>query len=127
MRANRRISGAETRFRRALWAEGARGFRRGELLPGRPDLIFSRVRLAVFVHGCYWHRCPTCNLRMPEANREFWSAKFAANIARDSVAQRNLAQLGWRVVTVWEHELRADVRAAARRLREQVATLRTTS
>jgi DNA mismatch endonuclease (patch repair protein) len=124
MRANRRVSGAEIRFRQALWAEGARGFRRGELLPGRPDVIFSRVHLAVFVHGCYWHRCPMCNLRMPRANREYWRAKFEANVARDQAAQRDLTASGWEVATVWEHELRLDVRGTARRLAAVVDAMR---
>jgi DNA mismatch endonuclease (patch repair protein) len=124
MRATRRVSGTEIRFRRALWAEGARGFRRGERLPGRPDVIFSRVRLAVFVHGCYWHRCPTCNLATPKANRDFWQAKFEANLARDRRAQLELAESGWEVETVWEHDIRSDVRAVARRLADQVTRRR---
>jgi DNA mismatch endonuclease (patch repair protein) len=120
MRANRRVSGVEIRLRRALWAEGARGFRRGEHLPGRPDVIFSRVRLAVFVHGCYWHRCPTCNLATPKANREFWQGKFEANLARDRRAQLELAQRGWEVETVWEHEMRSDTPGVARQLAAEV-------
>lgn len=124
MRANRRVSGAEVRFRRALWAEGARGFRRGEHLPGRPDVVFPAVRLAVFVHGCYWHRCPTCALREPRANAEFWRAKFEANLARDRAVESALRESGWNVATVWEHDLRADIRAAARRLADDVESRR---
>jgi DNA mismatch endonuclease, patch repair protein len=125
MRANRRISGAEIRFRRALWAVGARGFRRGDHLPGRPDIIFSSLRLAVFVHGCFWHRCPTCGLRAPVANAEFWRAKFEANLARDDAARRGLDQIGWEVLTIWEHDLRHDVQASATKLAEYVSDLRT--
>ncbi len=124
MRANRRVSGAEIRFRRALWASGARGFRRGEQLPGRPDVIFPGVRLAVFVHGCFWHRCPTCDLREPKANAEFWRTKFEANLDRDRLAQAALRSTGWEVWTVWEHELRADTAAAARRLADAVSARR---
>jgi DNA mismatch endonuclease, patch repair protein len=127
MRANRRVSGAEIKFRRALWAEGLRGFRRGEHLPGRPDVIFSRLRLAVFVHGCYWHRCPTCDLRLPKANREFWRAKFDANVSRDRAAQLGLDASGWEVITVWEHDVRRDVRAVARQLADLVALRRRTT
>lgn len=124
MRANRRVSGAEVRFRRALWAQGARGFRRGERLPGRPDVIFPAVRLAVFVHGCYWHRCPTCDLRDPKANAEFWRAKFEANLKRDAVAVASLGASGWDVEIVWEHEIRAGVEAPARRIDDLVTTRR---
>jgi DNA mismatch endonuclease (patch repair protein) len=124
MRANRRVSGAEVRFRRALWAQGARGFRRGERLPGRPDVIFPAVRLAVFVHGCYWHRCPTCDLRDPKANAEFWRSKFDANLRRDAAAVASLSASGWHVEIVWEHEIRAEVEAPARRIDALVARRR---
>jgi DNA mismatch endonuclease (patch repair protein) len=124
MRANRRVSGAEVKFRRALWAAGARGFRRGERLPGRPDVVFPRLRLAVFVHGCYWHRCPTCNLALPKANREFWRAKFAANVSRDRRVANALARTGWDVMVIWEHEIRPDPSSVARRLTAEVNALR---
>jgi DNA mismatch endonuclease (patch repair protein) len=127
MRANRSVSGVEVMFRRALWADGARGFRRGQRLPGRPDLIFPGVHLAVFVHGCYWHRCPTCGLREVKANAEFWRAKFEANLARDQAAEAALAAAGWDVMVLWEHELRRDLREAARRLAESVAARRAAS
>jgi DNA mismatch endonuclease (patch repair protein) len=121
MRANRRVSGVEVRFRRALWAEGARGFRRGERLPGRPDVIFPAVRLVVFVHGCYWHRCPTCDLRDPKANAEFWRSKFDANLRRDAAAVATLGASGWDAEIVWEHEIRADIGGTARRIGALVA------
>ena len=125
MRATRSVSGTELRFRRALWAAGARGFRRGAGLPGRPDVIFPRLRLAVFIHGCFWHRCPTCDLREPKANAEFWRQKFAANLARDRRAEQALAAAQWSVVTVWEHDLRADLQGTAERLAADVARRRT--
>jgi DNA mismatch endonuclease (patch repair protein) len=124
MRANRRVSGAESRFRQALWAAGARGFRRGEKLPGRPDVTFPGVRLALFVHGCYWHRCPTCALRPVKANAEFWRAKFEANRLRDSRAAAALAAAGWDVMTVWEHEIRSDVAGVAGRVAADVSARR---
>jgi DNA mismatch endonuclease, patch repair protein len=124
MRANRRISGAEIRFRKALWAEGARGFRRGEHLPGRPDIIFPAIRLAVFVHGCFWHRCPLCHLPEPKANAAFWRSKFQANAIRDESAEAALSGAGWAVLIIWEHELRTDIRAAAVRLAEMVRSRR---
>lgn len=125
MRANRRVSGAEVRFRQALWAAGARGFRRGERLPGRPDVVFPAVRLAVFVHGCYWHRCPTCAPRPVKANAEFWNAKFEVNVARDLAVGVTLREAGWDVTVVWEHEIRNDVSQPARRIASVVAFRRT--
>lgn len=108
MRATSSVSGLETRFRRSLWSAGARGYRCHPPLPGRPDIYFPRARLAVFVHGCYWHRCPKCDLLPPVANADFWSAKFAANADRDEAAQRALTKLGLEVVIVWEHDIRVD-------------------
>lgn len=120
MRANRGESGAEIRFRRAVWAAGARGFRRGSRLPGRPDIIFPALRLAVFIHGCFWHRCAECAPNLPRANADFWRQKFAANLERDRIAGALLTQAGWDVTTIWEHDLRADIGSAARRLADDV-------
>jgi DNA mismatch endonuclease (patch repair protein) len=120
MRANRNVSRAEIRFRHALWAAGARGYRRGVGQPGRPDIVFPAVRVAIFVNGCYWHRCPTCGLPQPKANAEFWREKFDQNVDRDRIVAAVLGDAGWRVVTVWEHELRADVDAAARRVADLI-------
>lgn len=124
MRANRRVSGAETKFRRALWAAGARGYRRGDSLPGRPDVVFPAVRLAVFVNGCYWHRCPACSLRPVKANADFWQSKFETNVARDERVQASLAEAGWRVLVVWEHEIRQDLAAVSNKAAATVADLR---
>ena len=62
--------------------------------------------MAVFVHGCYWHRCPYCALPMPKSNTEFWEAKFSRNRARDERDQRLLAERGWKVLVVWECRLK---------------------
>lgn len=124
MRANRNVSAAETRFGRALWAAGARGYRRNSRLPGRPDFAFSAIQMAIFVHGCYWHRCPSCALPLPKANAEFWREKFRRNVERDGTAETRLTEAGWKVVTVWEHEIREDLDGAARRVAQFVASER---
>lgn len=124
MRANRNVSGAELRFGRDLWAAGARGYRRGSGLPGRPDFAFTAIQMAVFVHGCYWHKCPSCALPQPRANAEFWREKFQRNVERDRIAEMSLIEAGWTVVIVWEHELRADAQSAARRVAALIAVER---
>jgi DNA mismatch endonuclease (patch repair protein) len=108
MRANRNISGTEVRFRRALWAAGARGFRRGSYLRGRPDIVFPALRIAIQIYGCYWHSCPTCRLPQPKANAAFWRAKFHANVQRDRLVEDDLVREGWTVIVIWEHEIRRD-------------------
>jgi len=74
-------------------------------LPGRPDLVFARHRLAVFVHGCFWHRHDGCaNATMPKTRPDFWQAKFRGNVERDRRNCAQLARLGWRTLIIWECE-----------------------
>jgi len=70
----------------------------------RPDFIFPKLRLAVFVDGCFWHGCPEHGTK-PKGNAAFWRKKLAANVARDRRADRALRPAGWRVLRIWEHEL----------------------
>jgi len=116
MRSTRSVSSREIGFRKALWRLGARGYRVGIDLPGRPDIYFPRSHLAVFVHGCYWHRCPQCSLALPKANRAFWAAKFRENLERDARVVRTLRELGVEVEIVWEHEIRTDLNKRAHQL-----------
>lgn len=93
------------------------GWRRHPALLGRPDFSFSQERLAVFVDGCFWHGCSQHG-RLPKTNAAFWSAKIAANRARDARVTRTLRRSGWRVLRLWEHELRPkNARRLAARLR----------
>lgn len=70
----------------------------------RPDFVFPKLRLAVFVDGCFWHGCPLHETK-PRHNAAFWRAKFASNKARDRLVTRTLRQNGWRVLRIWEHDL----------------------
>jgi DNA mismatch endonuclease, patch repair protein len=80
------------------------GWRRQQPVFGKPDFIFKRERLALFVDGCFWHGCPRCYCR-PKSNRKFWDAKIARNRERDRKVSRELRRLGWRVIRIWEHDL----------------------
>jgi DNA mismatch endonuclease, patch repair protein len=115
MQANRRVSKPEIRFRRALRQAGFAGYRVSMRLPGRPDVVFTRGRVAVFVHGCFWHRCARCELPRPKANSQFWEAKFVENRLRDAKAESDLIARGWTPVVVWEHEIRDDLASAISR------------
>jgi DNA mismatch endonuclease (patch repair protein) len=80
-------------------------FRLHANLPGRPDIVFPRYRAAVFVHGCFWHRHEGChNNSIPQNRRDWWLAKFNANVARDRRNAIALREQGWRVITIWECE-----------------------
>jgi DNA mismatch endonuclease (patch repair protein) len=81
------------------------GWRRHLPILGRPDFVFPRQRVAVFVDGCFWHRCPKCS-NIPVNNRAFWVKKLEANVARDRFVTRELRRRGWRVLRIWEHSLR---------------------
>ncbi|ATN32555.1 very short patch repair endonuclease [Rhizobium sp. ACO-34A] len=74
-------------------------------LPGTPDLVFSRHKKAIFVHGCFWHRHTGCaRATTPKAHAEYWQKKFEDNVQRDETSQAALEALGWRVLVVWECE-----------------------
>jgi DNA mismatch endonuclease (patch repair protein) len=79
----------------------------------RPDFVFRAGRLAVFVDGCFWHACPR-HSNLPISNRAFWRKKLAVNRNRDRLVNRTLRRLGWRVVRLWEHELRHPEKCAAK-------------
>lgn len=107
-----RIRGVDTKpelvVRRALHALGYRFRKHVGTLPGRPDVVFSRRRAAVFVHGCFWHRHGCDKTYNPKSREQFWQAKFADNVERDRRDQQRLANDGWRVFVAWECEIETD-------------------
>lgn len=117
------IRGRDTKPERAVQAL-LRGVLRGSglrvrahmgSLPGRPDFAVPAARVAIFVHGCFWHRHQGCRLcSTPSTRRRVWQAKFTANVRRDHRATRALRALGWRVVVVWECRLRHPERVRRR-------------
>lgn len=110
MQANRsKNTKPELLVRQKLREEGLSGYRlHWKKAPGKPDVCYPGRKVAVFVHGCYWHRCPHCALPLPKTNVEFWKAKFDRNRARDERDQRQLMDAGWKVVVVWECRLKGD-------------------
>lgn len=106
-------TGPELRLRSAIHALGMR-FRLESKLPGRPDIVLPRARLAIFVDGCFWHACQQHGVT-PKNNRDWWSAKLGRNVERDREKDAALRDLGWNAVHVWEHE---DALQAAERIRE---------
>ncbi len=118
-RQSTRDTAAEILIRRRLHALGLR-YRVDRApvasLRRRADIVFPARRVAVFVDGCFWHSCPEHATR-PRANASWWEAKLARNVARDEETNRQLADAGWTVVRVWEHESPID---AAERIAELV-------
>lgn len=106
-RVRARDTGPELKVRRALTRLGARYRLHRKDLPGTPDIVMPGRRLAIFVHGCFWHGHDCARgARVPQQNRDYWVAKVARNVARDARDRAALAELGWRVETVWECELK---------------------
>jgi DNA mismatch endonuclease (patch repair protein) len=85
-------------------AHGISGWRRNHQLGGKPDFVFRKERLVVFVDGCFWHGCPA-HATWPKQNAEFWRTKILGNRRRDLAVNRLLKKAGWRVVRIWEHAL----------------------
>jgi DNA mismatch endonuclease (patch repair protein) len=107
MRANRRAdTSPERALRSELHRHGLRFRKDLRLSIGtgwvRPDVVFTRARIAVFVDGCFWHRCPEHG-RMPKANRDYWEPKLTNNVRRDHRNDRELVAAGWRVLRFYEH------------------------
>ena len=105
----------EMRVRKALTRLGARYRLHRKDLPGSPDIVLPGRRLAIFVHGCFWHGHDCARgARVPKQNRDYWVGKVARNRARDATSREALAALGWRVETIWECELKDAVGLEAR-------------
>lgn len=121
-----RIRGKDTEpeliVRKAAHALGFRYRLHDRRLPGSPDLVFRGRKLALFVHGCFWHRHENCKLcYAPKSNVEFWAQKFKNNVARDERVRKELEALGWEPAIIWQCET-SDADRLARRLREILDT-----
>jgi DNA mismatch endonuclease (patch repair protein) len=97
----------EIRMLRILRRHGITGWRRHLPLPGKPDFTFRSQRVVVFVDGCFWHGCAK-HLRIPMSNRPYWEKKISSNIIRDRMTTFQLRKSGWKVLRVWEHDLRRE-------------------
>lgn len=124
-----RNKATELRLVSIFRAYGIKGWRRQQPLMGKPDFLFPKERVVVFVDGCFWHGCPIHG-ECPASNRDYWRNKLARNRARDRGVNRLLRQRNWRVVRLWEHGLRnpervaLKVRAALQGNRVKTGTLR---
>ena len=122
IRIRAKNTGPERDMRAALCERGIKGYRlHYSKAPGRPDIAFVGRKVAVFVHGCFWHRCPHCKRYDPKSNRAWWKKKLDANQERDKRKERALRSAGWRVTTVWECRLRANPAAQVARVERSLA------
>jgi DNA mismatch endonuclease, patch repair protein len=130
----------EVALAKLLRANGISGWRRHQAVIGKPDFIFRKERVAVFVDGCFWHGCPihsspakwlkkssmtdaSPSSKRRRSGRAFWTQKMASNIARDRFVNRQLRKAGWKVVRIWEHELgRKGSQRAVERIRQAITS-----
>lgn len=110
-----RVSGKETKpeilVRKYLFAQGLRFRKNAKELPGKPDIVLPKFKTVIFVHGCFWHGHKNCRKSaLPSTNTAFWNEKISKTIERDKVKTTELEKAGWRVLTVWQCELKPKVR-----------------
>jgi DNA mismatch endonuclease, patch repair protein len=98
-------TGPEIKLRKLLWSKGIRGYRIHPQLPGKPDIVFTKKKIAIFIDGCFWHKCPVC-FQEPETRKEFWMKKINSNVERDLKNSKQLQEESWTVLRFWEHEIR---------------------
>lgn len=113
----------ELLLRQALREVGLPGYRLHWPVPGRPDIAYPGRKVCVRVQGCYWHRCPHCQLQTPKTNSEFWAQKFGRNIARDERNEAALKELGWTVITAWECQIKKGSLAIASQIKTVIDDL----
>lgn len=122
-----RIKGRDTTpellLRRRLWRAGLRYRLHVPTHAGRPDVVFSAARVAVFVDGCFWHGCPDHYVR-PRSAGDFWASKLIENVRRDAAQTKRLEALGWRVCRIWEHEIFGAPDRAVQRVRSALLSPR---
>lgn len=100
----------EELVRKYLFSKGYRYRKNDSRLPGKPDIVLPKYKTAIFVNGCFWHGHEGCRYFVwPKDNAEFWEAKISGNIERDQRTYTHLKELGWRVVIIWECELKKDI------------------
>ena len=111
----------ETQLDDLLRNAGLAGYERNvKGLPGTPDFAFPGSKVALFLHGCFWHRCPYCAPHFPDSNPEYWFAKFSRNRIRDARTRSVIRSFGWRPVTVWECQLKKRPQSTLRRIRRAI-------
>jgi DNA mismatch endonuclease (patch repair protein) len=112
----------EIAIRSLLWGFGLR-FRVKASMYGKPDIVFGKRKLAVFIDGCFWHQCPV-HFTAPASNKSFWRNKMANNIRRDMKVNEILKEQGWHVLRFWEHDVKKDAQKIAQKVLKKYNKLR---
>jgi len=111
----------EQRLAKILRKHRITGWRRHLKLPGKPDFVFPKYKIAIFVDGCFWHFCPRCT-KVPKQNTKYWTEKKRRNKSRDRSVSHQLRITGWKVIRFWEHSLESES-TIAKRIRKALLLL----
>jgi len=98
----------EIRLRKLLFSQGLKGYRLSAAITGKPDIVFSKYKIVIFIDGCFWHKCPLC-FKKPQTNKKFWIDKIENNVKRDRETNKSLVKDGWIVLRFWEHEIKKNI------------------
>ena len=109
----------EIKLRKYLWSNGLRGYRIHPKLKGKPDIVYTKHKLVIFIDGCFWHKCPKC-FKLPKSNVAFWQNKINENVIRDKKTKIVLKKEGWIVLRFWEHEVEKDVEKVYTRIKSAI-------
>lgn len=109
----------EIKLRRQLTKESIKGYKIHYKLTGKPDIVFPRRKIAIFIDGCFWHKCPKCFIK-PRSNKPFWKKKINQNLKRDKKVNKTLKKQGWKVIRIWEHELKTDVGKCTNKIKKAI-------
>jgi DNA mismatch endonuclease (patch repair protein) len=113
----------ELLLRKALHALGYRYRIHNKLLPGKPDIVFTKYKTAIFVHGCFWHYHSECREgRIPDTKSKFWKEKLSKNVERDLKHQQALISQGWKVIVVWECEVEKQLEEVLSKIKTELTT-----
>jgi DNA mismatch endonuclease (patch repair protein) len=108
-------------LRKALWGLGLKGYRlHWKKVPGKPDIAFPGRRIAIFVNGCFWHRCPYCKPPQPKSHMDFWNNKFIKNLKRDKEKLILLKNAGWKTLVIWECQIKNDLTNSVKKIKRIV-------
>jgi DNA mismatch endonuclease (patch repair protein) len=110
----------EIKFRKFIWKKGTRGYRIKNKISGKPDLYFPRKKVAVFLDGCFWHKCPKCFVK-PKSKNEYWDQKIENNMMRDKKINAKLRKEGITVIRIWEHDIKKDLDKCYLKLNKKIA------
>jgi DNA mismatch endonuclease (patch repair protein) len=115
------IKGSDTElelsFRKYIWNKGLRGYRVNNSIKGKPDLYFPKQKIAIFIDGCFWHKCPECYVR-PKSRNKYWDAKIENNVKRDEKITKELTKQGIDVLRFWGHEIKNNIEKCYQKLKK---------